>query len=235
MKRFDCRFLLFLLILGGCAGTNGPQYTQAPKTYNAQRTTNVQAGETVYDVAKRLNVSVRDLIDANNLQAPYTVKTGQSLAFPVPQSYTVAKGDTLYAITHRFGVDQTAVAQMNHLSAPYKLTTGQTLQLPSPHKDTQVASNAPPTASSSYSTGPLKPSSSAVEAVPLGPQTATPSKTNLSSPTALAPIASTAPAPPITLAPVAPPTGFVGIAQRILVAGSGRDRFGVRAEAWRPA
>src|SRR5579872_4736012 len=42
----------------------------------------VQRGDTAYAVARRFDIPVKALIDANNLQPPFGVQAGQHLAIP---------------------------------------------------------------------------------------------------------------------------------------------------------
>ena len=46
----------------------------------------VRPGETIDDLAKRLNISPRDLIEANGLTAPYKVSGGETLIVPVAKA-----------------------------------------------------------------------------------------------------------------------------------------------------
>ena len=52
-------------------GTGGTTYT-------------VQAGEWVYSIARKFGVDPQAIIDANNLQPPYTLSVGQKLTIPAP-------------------------------------------------------------------------------------------------------------------------------------------------------
>jgi LysM repeat protein len=54
---------------GGTAAAGGTSYT-------------VQAGEWVYSIARKFGVDPQAIIDANNLQPPYTLSVGQKLIIP---------------------------------------------------------------------------------------------------------------------------------------------------------
>ena len=84
----------------------------------------VRAGQTLYAVSREQNVPVRALIDANNLQPPYTVRVGQVLAVPRQHQYIVQQGDTLYSIGRRNGVEAATLARLNHLDPPYIVKAG---------------------------------------------------------------------------------------------------------------
>jgi murein DD-endopeptidase MepM/ murein hydrolase activator NlpD len=184
------------LLLAACA-------THPPIGSTGAQSVAVRPNETVYDVAKRLNVSVRDIIDANHLSPPYKLTPGQMLIVPVPSMYTVVKGDSLYSIGRKFNVDQTRIAQLNNLSAPYRIYPGQQLQLPNHHGgDTMMAGATTDelNAAAAQSLTPVR----SVEAAPLPPPgTQQPGdKVDRSSPAALAPQQQPEPAPP---APFNPP------------------------------
>lgn len=90
----------------------------------------VRQNDTLWMVSKRYNLPLRDLIDANNLSAPYTIHTGQRLRLPVPRTYKVQPRDTLYRISRMFDVDTTEIARANALKAPYRLKAGQIIRVP---------------------------------------------------------------------------------------------------------
>lgn len=90
----------------------------------------VQRGETVYGIARRYGVSIRAVIDANDLSPPYDLRIGQNLRIPVPERYVVERGDTLYSISRRFGVDMNALAERNGIGPPYLIHPGDVLTVP---------------------------------------------------------------------------------------------------------
>src|SRR5262249_36058821 len=45
----------------------------------------VQRGDTTYAIARRFDIPVKGIIDANNLQPPYNVQAGQRLTIPRPR------------------------------------------------------------------------------------------------------------------------------------------------------
>jgi murein DD-endopeptidase MepM/ murein hydrolase activator NlpD len=90
----------------------------------------VAPGDTVYSIARRYDVAMRDVIDANGLDAPFLLQVGQTLRLPPPRIYAVAPGDTVYSVSRRFGVDMRTLVSMNGLAAPYQVTAGQRLKMP---------------------------------------------------------------------------------------------------------
>jgi murein DD-endopeptidase MepM/ murein hydrolase activator NlpD len=90
----------------------------------------VQRGDTIYGVAREFGVSVRALIDSNNLQPPFQLAVGQVLALPQGGDYVVARGDTLLSVSRKTGVPFATLARMNGLASPYVLRVGQRLRMP---------------------------------------------------------------------------------------------------------
>jgi murein DD-endopeptidase MepM/ murein hydrolase activator NlpD len=99
----------------------------------------VQPGDTLYKISRRENIPIRSLIDANDLQPPYAVRSGQRLVLPNARYHVVQKGDTVYSISRTYGVDMATLTSTNHIPAPYKIRVGERLQLPS-RVNRQVAS-----------------------------------------------------------------------------------------------
>lgn len=100
----------------------------------------VGQGESVWQISQRYNLALRDVLDANDLTAPYDLYKGQRLNLPAPQTYKVRDKDTLYLISQLFNTSTSDIARLNKLSPPYKLTTGQTLRLPPRYKPAPVVS-----------------------------------------------------------------------------------------------
>ncbi len=90
----------------------------------------VAKGDTLYSLSKKNGISLRDLVDANNLAAPFAISVGQKLKIPSAQMHVVASGDTLYSISRRYSVDLNSLALENKIAAPYSLSVGQRLRLP---------------------------------------------------------------------------------------------------------
>lgn len=124
MKKF---LYIAVLVLGlsGCAGRgwiwNG---------WSSSNAITVQRGDTLYSISRRYGVPLKDLINANNLHAPYTLHVGQVLSLPAKQYHTIQRGDTLYSISRQYNVDITSLSRVNNLQTPYSLNVGDRLVLP---------------------------------------------------------------------------------------------------------
>ncbi|HXP12967.1 MAG TPA: peptidoglycan DD-metalloendopeptidase family protein [Stellaceae bacterium] len=125
------------------AGNNAPvvaPLNEPARVGNGQIT--AQNGDTLYAISRRTGVPVRDLIDANNLDPPFTLTTGQQLTVPQQRRHVVKAGDTLYSIANQYGVDVSTLASANALQPPYTVRVGDSLLLPAAPE--QVAAVPPP-------------------------------------------------------------------------------------------
>lgn len=103
----------------------------------------VYPGDTVYGVARRCHVSVRDIIEANDLQPPYLLQPGMTLRLPGGGDYLVQKGDTLLVVARRLKVEFKTLARINNKTSPYTIYVGEKLKVPGSFGGTAVASAAP--------------------------------------------------------------------------------------------
>ena len=84
----------------------------------------VQSGDSLWSIAKRLNVSVEELKAANDLTSNL-LKIGQILKVPKEEAtetgdyivYTVQSGDSLYSIARKYGLTVDDIIDYNNLSS----------------------------------------------------------------------------------------------------------------------
>ncbi len=112
----------------------------------------VQAGENLFRISLRYNVSLTALAQANNISNPNLIFTGQVLTIPTgggttppptttppttptpapggtATTYTVQRGDTLNVIARNFGTTFRAIAAANNISNPNLIFVGQVLNI----------------------------------------------------------------------------------------------------------
>ncbi|MBL8641715.1 MAG: M23 family metallopeptidase [Alphaproteobacteria bacterium] len=94
----------------------------------------LRKGETLWAVARRYDVDLRDMLDLNGLRAPYKMGVGDRIKIPAPQKYTVKNLDTLYKVSRMFDTTTTELTRLNNINPPYRLLAGQTLHLPPRHR-----------------------------------------------------------------------------------------------------
>lgn len=91
----------------------------------------VQPGDTIWRIAQRYRLNLRDIIDINKLTPPYQLQANQRLLLPAPAEHVVGANDTILRLSMMYAVPVSELVSINHLSAPYTLAEGQRLRLPS--------------------------------------------------------------------------------------------------------
>lgn len=97
----------------------------------------VQAGDTLWNIAKRNNTSIEALVQANKLNINTPLAIGQKLMIPVttstppasPATYTVQSGDSLWKISQKFNTTVVNLAQLNNISPDAPIHVGQVLKV----------------------------------------------------------------------------------------------------------
>jgi LysM repeat protein len=93
----------------------------------------VQRGDTLGQIAKDHDVSLSDLIDANDIANPNLIFPGQVLVIPGETQdilYVVVRGDTLAKIAKTYGSSVRTIAEANSLPNPDLIRLGQELLVP---------------------------------------------------------------------------------------------------------
>jgi len=155
----------------------------------------VKRGDSLEKIARKLDATVDQLREDNDLSRREKIQPGQTLKGPAStaSAYVAGPGDTLSAIARRFGVTAEALRAENDLSRSASLRSGQKLRLPDGFDDhgplttttrVPLATPTPPAVSS--------PSPAAASATPTAPRPYAPAPR----PYAPAPIGSTPSAAP---------------------------------------
>ncbi len=123
------------------------------------REVKVQPGETLSEIADRLGVSMKRLMELNNISDPDHVEAGTSLRLPSGArassgsggagggtTVTVGEGETLSDIADRHNISMSTLIAINSLSDPDHVEVGQVLKLkgaPRPAASTPRATAKP--------------------------------------------------------------------------------------------
>jgi len=100
----------------------------------------VQSGDTLYEIARKFNISWQSIATANNITSPYVISLGQQIVIPILSEtasrcnliYVVKNGDSLYGIARKYGVTWESIATANNITSPYVISVGQRLTVPLP-------------------------------------------------------------------------------------------------------
>lgn len=95
----------------------------------------VKANDTLENIANSYGVPASEIIKANNLIYPYTLKVGQPLNIPTGMTnifdyYLIQKNDTLYSIANKSNTSADILAAINGLSVSDYIYPNQTLLIP---------------------------------------------------------------------------------------------------------
>jgi murein DD-endopeptidase MepM/ murein hydrolase activator NlpD len=90
----------------------------------------VRPGDTLFALARRTGADVADLVRANQLEAPFALRVGQTLKVPPLRYHVVAPGETGLQIARRYAVAWSLLAQLNDLPPTFAVRSGQRLRLP---------------------------------------------------------------------------------------------------------
>lgn len=79
----------------------------------------VEKGDTLYNIAKKYNITYKELMNINNLTSTL-INIGKQLIVPSmnnnPIRYYVEKNDTMDSICHKFKIDINTLMQQNNLN-----------------------------------------------------------------------------------------------------------------------
>ena len=126
-------------------GGGQEQPAPVPETFDVPNNYVIQKGDHLYCIARRFDINVAALLNANGLSNNSSVYPGTKLVIPKdaggfvgeralrnhPTEYTVITGDTINSIACIFGdVDPRAIEAANNLTGDYTLKPGQVLYIP---------------------------------------------------------------------------------------------------------
>jgi len=132
-----------------------PQASEPRKAVSEDTRILVRKGDSVYLISRRHGIAMRDIIERNELTAPYHLREGQMLILPASRKHVVVSGDSLWSISHRYDVPMAALVRANGLTRPFTIYPGTTLRIPRPMEP--APADAPETTVAATS-GPPKPS-----------------------------------------------------------------------------
>jgi murein DD-endopeptidase MepM/ murein hydrolase activator NlpD len=115
---------LLLVVQPAAAQSSGPVYV-------------VQPDDTLYSIAARFNVSINELMAANNISDPNVLGVGQQLVIPglqgisgVLDTEVISFGDSLHSLMRRTQIPLDLLRRLNHVVSPTEFYVGASLIIP---------------------------------------------------------------------------------------------------------
>lgn len=125
------RLALLLLIFGALAGPQRVSAQAAGPVYV------VQPDDTLGSIAARFNVSINDLMAANNISDPNVLDVGQQIVIPglegisgILDTEVIGFGDSLQSVLRRTQIPMDLLKRLNHVVSPTEFYVGASLIVP---------------------------------------------------------------------------------------------------------
>tara|TARA_B100000686_G_scaffold355182_1_gene470761 strand:+ start:12346 stop:13263 length:918 start_codon:yes stop_codon:yes gene_type:complete len=132
-KIFLC---FFILVLASCEKSNylapvvmrgeGVDFVKKVST----KTIIIKEGYTLYSIARSEGVSVRSIIEINDLKPPFIIHKGDKLIVPSALIHIVKEGDSLWNISECYGTDIITIMNANNMGKN-EIIVGKKLFIPS--------------------------------------------------------------------------------------------------------
>ena len=90
----------------------------------------VKQGETIYTISNKYRVIPKKIIQANNLQPPYTLKVQQKIFLPYPIVHITKDEDTVFSLSLQYAVNQSDIVELNNLTKPFSLKKIKKIKIP---------------------------------------------------------------------------------------------------------
>ena len=97
----------------------------------------VEAGDSLFTIARIFGISVEDLAEANQIEDPSAIFPGQPLVIPgyeglsgTLQFNQVQFGENLHSLAMRFGLPKDQLGRLNRVLNPHRLYSGQPFVYP---------------------------------------------------------------------------------------------------------
>ena len=139
-------FIYFVLILSSCTTSKylAPVINKNIISDNEKiisKKINIYSGDSLYSISKREGVSIRSIIEANNLKPPFILYEGDKLIIPISKIYIVKSGNTLWDIAKCYKVSINDIRKLNNLKTKDILYKGKKLFIPNYNNNINLKCN----------------------------------------------------------------------------------------------
>ena len=128
-------FIYIILLLSACTNNKylAPVINKNISSENVKsisKTIKIYTGDSLYSISKREGVSIRSIIEVNNLEPPFILYEGKELIIPLSKIHIVQTGNTLWDIANCYKVSVIEIRGLNNLKIKDKIYKGKKLFIP---------------------------------------------------------------------------------------------------------
>jgi len=128
-------FIYIILLLSACTNNKylAPVINKNISPENVKsisKTIKIYTGDSLYSISKREGVSIRSIIEVNNLEPPFILYEGKELIIPLSKIHIVQTGNTLWDIANCYKVSVIEIRGLNNLKIKDKIYKGKKLFIP---------------------------------------------------------------------------------------------------------
>ena len=128
-------FISIILLLSACTNNKylAPVINKNISSENVKsisKTIKIYTGDSLYSISKREGVSIRSIIEVNNLEPPFILYEGKELIIPISKIHIVQTGNTLWDIANCYKVSVIEIRSLNNLKIKDKIYKGKKLFIP---------------------------------------------------------------------------------------------------------
>ncbi|MDB3954661.1 M23 family metallopeptidase [Alphaproteobacteria bacterium] len=128
-------FIYIILLLSACTNNKylAPVINKNISPENVKsisKTIKIYTGDSLYSISKREGVSIRSIIEVNNLEPPFILYEGKELIIPLSKIHIVQTGNTLWDIANCYKVSVIEIRGLNNLKVKDKIYKGKKLFIP---------------------------------------------------------------------------------------------------------
>ena len=128
------KLFFFLFFLNSCEQIFYGSYkiieTNTSEERSKKKFYKVKRGDNLYDISKKMSLSINDLIKINNIRPPFKIHPNQIIYLPPKNYHMVRRNETLYSISRKYDVDRFQLSNVNKLKSENKIVVGQKLIIP---------------------------------------------------------------------------------------------------------
>jgi len=128
-------FIYIILLLSACTNNKylAPVINKNISPENVKsisKTIKIYTGDSLYSISKREGVSIRSIIEVNNLEPPFILYEGKELIIPISKIHIVQTGNTLWDIANCYKVSVIEIRSLNNLKIKDKIYKDKKLFIP---------------------------------------------------------------------------------------------------------